>query len=315
MYASKPITPSFYPTAIMPLRKFWCEALRLFGSVGIAYIGVTVGVWLVFMILIPQLIMIDFSLRPLLPLREIGGPKDVWTLKNYFVLFINALHRTIFLKTIWSSMIVTGVALLICYPISFYLAKVVRGSRLSWMMIGLIIPYWINELLRLFAWQIILADSGIINQILLILRIISDPINFRAGNHAVILGMAYAYILFMVFPLYNVIESLDRNQLDAARDLGASWLKIHCRIVIPHAKPGIAVGCIMTFMLAAGSIAAPQLLGSPSSFWFTEIIYTSFETANWNLGGAYATVLAVLCLVFIFVMLKLFKVGLKELAR
>jgi spermidine/putrescine transport system permease protein len=315
MYASRPITHSFYPAAFKPISKFCGDALRIFGHVGIAYIVITVGAWLVFMILIPQLIMIDFSLRPLLPLREIGGPKDVWTLKNYIVLFTNELHRAIFLKTIWSSVIVTVVALAICYPISFYLAKVARGGRLGWLMVGLIIPYWINELLRLFAWQIILADSGILNQALLYLNLISDPINFRAGNHAVILGMAYAYILFMVFPLYNVLESLDRNQLDAARDLGSSWLRIHRRIVIPHAKPGIAVGCIMTFMLAAGSIAAPQLLGSPSSFWFTEIIYTSFETANWNQGAAYATILAVLCLVFIFIMLKIFKVGLKELAR
>jgi spermidine/putrescine transport system permease protein len=109
------------------------------------------------------------------------------------------------------------------------------------------------------------------------------------------------------------MESLDRNQIDAARDLGSSWLRVHRRIVIPHAKPGIAVGCIMVFMLSAGSIAAPQLLGSPSSFWFTQIIYTNFETANWNQGAAYAMVLALLCLIFIFGMLKIFKIGLKEL--
>ena len=179
---------------------------------------------------------------------------------------------------------------------------------------GLVIPYWINELLRIFAWQLILADSGILNQLLLFIGLIAEPLNFRAGNGAVIMGMAYAYILFMVFPLYNAMESLDRNQIDAARDLGSSWLRIHRRIVIPHAKPGIAVGCIMVFMLSAGSIAAPQLLGSPSSFWFTQIIYTNFETANWNQGAAYAMVLAILCLIFIFGMLKIFKVGLKELA-
>jgi spermidine/putrescine transport system permease protein len=111
------------------------------------------------------------------------------------------------------------------------------------------------------------------------------------------------------------MESLDRNQIDAARDLGASWLRIHRRIVIPHAKPGIAVGCIMSFMLAAGSIAVPQLLGSPSSFWFTQIIYTNFECADWNQGAAYATVLAVLCLVFIMVMLRVFRVSLKDFSR
>jgi spermidine/putrescine transport system permease protein len=289
--------------------------MRNFGSIGIIFILLTVGGWLIFMILVPQLIMLDFSFRPLLPLRKLGGPEDVYTLKNYMVLFSTPLHRAIFIKTIWSSVIVTFVALSLCYPISFYLAKVARGARFGWIMMGLIIPYWINELLRIFAWQLILADSGILNQLLLFIGLIAEPLNFRAGNGAVIMGMAYAYILFMVFPLYNAMESLDRNQIDAARDLGSSWLRIHRRIVIPHAKPGIAVGCIMTFMLAAGSIAAPQLLGSPSSFWFTQIIYTNFETANWNQGAAYAMVLAVLCLVFIFFMLKIFKVGLKELAK
>jgi spermidine/putrescine transport system permease protein len=289
--------------------------MRNFGSIGIIFILLTVGGWLIFMILVPQLIMLDFSFRPLLPLRKLGGPEDVYTLKNYIVLFSTPLHRAIFIKTIWSSVIVTFVALSLCYPISFYLAKVARGARFGWIMMGLIVPYWINELLRIFAWQLILADSGILNQLLLFIGLIAEPLNFRAGNGAVIMGMAYAYILFMVFPLYNAMESLDRNQIDAARDLGSSWMRIHRRIVIPHAKPGIAVGCIMTFMLAAGSIAAPQLLGSPSSFWFTQIIYTNFETANWNQGAAYAMVLAVLCLVFIFIMLKIFKVGLKELAK
>jgi spermidine/putrescine transport system permease protein len=297
------------------MHKLWQQGLKAFGGIGVAYILIALGAWLLFMILVPQLIMIDFSLRPLLPLRKMGGPEDVWTLKNYLYLFANELHRTIFIKTIWSSLIVTTVALAICYPISFYMAKVARGVRLSWLMIMLIIPYWINELLRLFAWQLILADAGILNQFLMVLGVVAEPINFRAGNSAVIVGMAYAYVLFMVFPLFNSMESLDRNQLDAARDLGASWFRIHWRIVIPYAKPGIAVGCIMTFMLAAGSIAAPQLLGSPSSFWFTELIYTNFETANWNQGAAYATVLAGLCLLFIFIMLKVFRVSLKELAK
>ena len=297
------------------MRDFWNDAYRKFGTIGITYILLTVGCWLLFMILIPQLIMFDYSLRPLLPLRKIGGPEDVWTLKNYIVLFTNELHRAIFLKTIWSSIIVTAAALGICYPISFYLAKVARGARFGWLMMALIVPYWINELLRIFAWQLILSDQGVLNKFLMVMGFIGDPVNFRSGDGAVIVGMAYAYILFMVFPLYNVMESLDRNQLDAARDLGSSWLRIHWRIVVPHAKPGIAVGCIMTFMLAAGTIAAPMLLGSPSSFWFTQVIYTNFECANWNQGAAYATVLAGLCLVFIFIMLRVFRVSLKELAK
>ncbi len=286
-----------------------------FGKTGTLVVLSLVGAWLLFMVIGPQLIAIDYSFRPLLPLRKIGGAEDIYTLKNYLTLFSNTLHRSVFIKTIWSSILVTSIATAVCYPVSFYLARVARGAKLSLMLMAIVVPYWINELLRIFAWQLILSDAGILNQLLMGLSLIHDPINFRAGNSAVILGMVYAYILFMVFPLYNAMESLDQNQVDGARDLGASWPTIHWRIVIPHAKPGIAVGCIMTFMLTAGSVAAPQLLGSPSSFWFTQIIYTNYETANWNLGTAYSEVLALLSLLFIFIMLKLFKVGLKDFIK
>ena len=286
-----------------------------FGKTGTLVVLSLVGAWLLFMVIGPQLIAIDYSFRPLLPLRKIGGAEDIYTLKNYLTLFSNTLHRSVFIKTIWSSILVTSIATAVCYPVSFYLARVARGAKLSLMLMAIVVPYWINELLRIFACQLILSDAGILNQLLMGLSLIHDPINFRAGNSAVILGMVYAYILFMVFPLYNAMESLDQNQVDGARDLGASWPTIHWRIVIPHAKPGIAVGCIMTFMLTAGSVAAPQLLGSPSSFWFTQIIYTNYETANWNLGTAYSEVLALLSLLFIFIMLKLFKVGLKDFIK
>lgn len=286
-----------------------------FGKTGTIIVVSLVGAWLIFMVISPQLIALDYSFRHLLPLSKIGGPEDVLTWKNYITLLTNPLHRTVFLKTIWSSILVTVLVLMICYPVSFYLAKIARGSKVYLLMVGILIPYWINELLRIFAWQLILSDSGILNQFLMFLHMINDPINFRAGNSAVILGMVYAYILFMVFPLYNAMESLDTNQIDGARDLGASWARIHWKIIIPHSKPGMAVGCIMTFMLAAGSVAVPQLLGSPSSFWFTQIIYSNYETANWNLGTAYSAVLALLCLVFMFTMLRIFKVGLKDLIK
>jgi spermidine/putrescine transport system permease protein len=289
--------------------------LNNFGRTGSLIVISLVGSWLIFMVIGPQLIALDYSFRHLLPLSRVGGPADVLTWENYLTLLTNTLHRLVFLKTIWSSIIVTLLALVVCYPISFYMAKIAKASSVSLMMVGIIIPYWINELLRIFAWQLILSDSGILNQVLLNLHIITDPVNFRAGNSAVILGMVYAYILFMVFPLYNAMESLDTHQIEGARDLGASWMRIHWKIVIPHSKPGMAVGCIMTFMLAAGSVAAPQLLGSPSSFWFTQIIYTNYETANWNLGTAYSEVLALLCLIFMFTMLKIFKVRLKDLLR
>jgi len=292
------------------------EVLRRYGPVLTGVILLAVAVWLALLVLLPQLMMIGFSFRPSLPPSKIGGPEDVFTVKNYLTLWTNQIHLSIFLKTIWASALVTATTLAVCYPVAYYLAQVAPKRRLPLLILMLVVPFWINELLRTFSWYIILAFNGPLNAILLGLGIIDEPQRFLGGDAGVIVGMVYVYILFMVFPLYNAIESLDRNQIEAARDLGAGWLRIHRRIVLPHAKPGIAVGCIMTFMLAAGSYAVPALLGGPNSRWFTEIIYNwFFEGGNWNQGAAYAFILLVLCIGFILGALRLFRVGLADIAK
>jgi len=292
------------------------EVLRRYGPVLTGVILLAVAVWLALLVLLPQLMMIGFSFRPSLPPSKIGGPEDVFTVRNYLTLWTNQIHLSIFLKTIWASALVTATTLAVCYPVAFYLAQVAPKRRLPLLILMLVVPFWINELLRTFSWYIILAFNGPLNAILLGLGIIDEPQRFLGGDAGVIVGMVYVYILFMVFPLYNAIESLDRNQIEAARDLGAGWLRIHRRIVLPHAKPGIAVGCIMTFMLAAGSYAVPALLGGPNSRWFTEIIYNwFFEGGNWNQGAAYAFILLVLCIGFILGAMRLFRVGLADIAK
>ena len=352
---------------------------RRYGAIMTGYMVVACGVWMIGMILLPQLLMVDYSLQyldrseesridqqieeqyitlqrtqsdlrrtgrelevasadeqPALLERqteleaEIGVIQEsiaelenrfvqaepVYSLANYEYLFTNSLHRAIFLKTIWATAIVTFVALVLCYPIAFYLAKVAPGERAGMLMLALIVPYWINEILRTFAWLMILSYNGIFNQVFTGIGVIDVPIDFLNQNLGVVIGMTYTYILFMVFPIYNTIDTLDKNQLEAARDLGAPWWRIHWRIVIPHAKPGIAVGCIMTFMLAAGSYAVPQILGGTSSLWFTQIIYNwFFEGGDWNVGSAYAFVLLVICVLFIMIMMRLFRVGLSDISR
>jgi spermidine/putrescine transport system permease protein len=120
----------------------------------------------------------------------------------------------------------------------------------------------------------------------------------------------------MILPIFNAVESLDHNQIEAARDLGSPWWRIHYRVVMPHAKPGIASGCTMVFMLVAGALAAPQILGGPSSLWFTQIIYQWFNTGgNWPRGSAYAFVLLVICIVFVMAVMRVFKVRFGEIAK
>lgn len=288
---------------------------RFGSSLAVGIIGM-IAIWLLGMVILPQLLMVDYSFRPNLFPSEIGGPKDVYSLGNYETLFSNLIHLKIFLKTIWSSVLVTALTLVVSYPIAFYLAKVATPRQAAFCLLLLVIPFWINEILRTFAWYIILAYKGPLNAMLLGLGVIDRPIRFLSGDGGVLIGMVYAYILFMIFPIYNAIESLDSNQVKAARNLGAGWIRTHWRVIIPHAKPGIATGCIMTFMLAAGSYAVPSLLGSPGSRWFTQIIYNwFFEGGDWNQGAAYAFLLLIICIGFIALVMRIFKVGLGDIAK
>lgn len=274
-----------------------------------------VAIWLVGMVLAPNLMMLDFSLRPNLMPNQIGSAADQYTVTNFIALFSDPVHRAIFFKTVWASALVTAATLIATYPLAFWLAKVATPRGMALALVALIIPFWINEVLRTLAWYILLAFNGPLNAVLLALGIIDAPVRWF-GDFGVLAGMVYAYILFMLFPIYNSIATLETAQIEAARNLGASTIRIHRRIVIPHAKAGIATGCVFTFMLAAGSYVAPALLGSPGSRWFTEIIYNwFFEGGNWNRGAAYALVLLVLCMMVVLAALRLFRVNLADVAK
>ncbi len=248
-----------------------------------------------------------------------AGMKERYSLKNFTTM--SKVHFRIFLMSLLYALCVTVLSFLICYPVAFVAATTESRGRLTLMLLLLVIPYAINELLRIFSWVMILEKNGILNATLDALGIINmqagEGIRFVASNGAVFVVMVYAYVLFMVFPMYNTIDTLDKNQIEAAKDLGASAWKIHTRVVIPHAKPGIAVGAIMTFMLSAGSIAAPEIVGRGlHPDWFSQLIYRRFfEADSWNQGSAYSLALLVACVIFIFITMAIFKVGIRDIAK
>lgn len=240
-------------------------------------------------------------------------PVKVYTFENYTEM--SGYHVQVFGKTILASLAVTVIAFLACYPIAYGAAKLATPGRAALILLALIIPYAINELLRVFAWLMILDYNGVLNRIIIWLG--GEPVRFLDSGLGVFVAMVYAYVLFMVFPIYNTIETLDTNQIEAARDLGASTWKIHTRVVLPHAKPGIAVGSIMTFMLSAGSFSVPHIMTRGTAPpWFSQLIYSKFyDSFYWNQGAAYAFTLLIACVVFIFIMMKVFKVGIRDIAR
>ena len=160
------------------------------------------------------------------------------------------------------------------------------------------------------------VEVDIRKNILISLGFIDTSINFIAMDIALYTGLTYAYILLMIFPLYNAIESLDTNQLEAAKDLGSSTIRTHWRIVIPHAKAGIASGCTMVFMLTAGALATPVVLSSPNTYWFTQLIYQWFNmNDNWSRGSAYSIILLIVSVIFVLTMMRIFKVRIGEIIK
>ncbi|MBB4101881.1 ABC transporter permease [Allorhizobium borbori] len=292
-------------------------------GLGVAlFVGLGVGFWILFLIALPQIAMFDFSLRHNLPPSEIGGAKDVYTLSNYAAFFqsadgsANVLDMGVLFKTMLAAVFVTIIDVLICYPIAFILAHSARGVAARLMVIGLIVPFWVNEILRAFAFRVIFGATGVLNGIGMGMGLWDSPIDFIRADIALYSGLTYAYILLMIFPIYNAVEALDRNQIEAARDMGASWWRVHWRVVLPIAKPGIASGATMVFMLTAGALAAPQILGGPSNLWFTQVIYQWFnEAGDWQRGSAYAAILLLCCMLFVMLVMRVFKVDIGAIGR
>ena len=307
-------------TLVRHLREFH---RRNGAGLSVFLLGAT-GFWILFMIVLPQLFMVDFSFRSNVPPPKWGTPEHHYTLEHYrYMIYggggegsFNVIDLQVFFKTIAAAILVTLFDAALCYPIAWYLAQVARGGWARLMVLALVVPFWINEILRAFAFHILFGASGVLNRGLMAAGVLDEPYDFVREDIALYAGLGYAFILLMIFPIYNAIESLDKNQVEAARDLGAPWWRIHWRVVIPHARPGITSGCTMVFMLTAGALAAPQILGGPGSLWFTQIIYQAFNQAgNWARGSAYAIILLVSCIVLVLALLKAFKVRLGEIAR
>lgn len=285
--------------------------------------------WLLILLILPNLTMFESSFRPYLPVTEIGGPRDVYSLDNYKSIFENptdvslfgiafsiGVRLKVFLLTIFYSIVVTLITFALAYPLSYYLAKIVRPKSLPTLFLLLFVPLWVSEVLRSFAWFIILTLKGPLNVVLMALGIITTEIRWISGFSPVIIGLVYTYVLFMVFPIYNAMQSLDSNQIEAAEDLGSPWWRTHLRIILPHSKPGIASGAVMVFMLSAGSLLVPAIINSTTGNWFTQTIQgIMLEGQDWNAGAAFAFMLLLVCTLIVSLAMRVFRVKLSDIAK
>lgn len=256
--------------------------------------------WLVVFFIIPMLIVIAVSLSSRTPYGEIIFR---WTLGNY-ARFFDALYISIFAQTLFVAAATTICTILMGYPLAYYIAGMPPQIRQKGLILCMI-PFWINFIIRSYAWVIILRTQGVINTILLKLGIVDLPVQFLYNEGAVMVGMVYALLPFMILPVYVSIEQLDHRLLEAAADLGASPFRAFRKITLPLTMPGIAAGTILVFISSLGMFVIPDVMGGSKAALVGNVIQNQFLSArDWPFGSALSILLALLSLVLIFLYYK-----------
>ncbi len=231
-----------------------------------------------------------------------GGISRPWSLESY-----RRLADPIYLGILWRSFWIAGAATALCLLLGFPLALFISraGSRKNLYLSLVILPFWTSFLVRTYAWMFLLRDTGLINTALQKLGLIHDPLPLLYNDGAVILGLVYGYLPFMVLPLYATLERLDRNLLEAAADLGARpWVAL-TRVIIPLSAPGIRAGAILVFIPCLGAYLTPDLLGGGKTVMIGNLIQNQFTTArDWPFGSAVSLTLMAIVLVLLLVFVR-----------
>jgi spermidine/putrescine transport system permease protein len=266
--------------------------------------------WPLLMLLVPGVIWL--SLFVIVPLSftiamsfwksTIFGTSPDFQFGNYMEIFRAPLYRDLLLKTLRISLITTLLSLLISYPIAYFLSMQ-SGTRKAVLVLLLFLPFWTSYVIRTFVWLPILGRTGAINQLLLSVGMISEPLPWLIYNEGTIyLGLVYVYTLFMTLPIYLSIEKIDPRLIEAATDLGATPSWVFLRIIFPLSLPGVLSGCLMVFLLAVSAYVTPQLLGGASGIMFSNMIAAQFlSNNNWALGAALSVTLSAFVLLILVV--------------
>ncbi|WP_146343919.1 ABC transporter permease [Phaeobacter marinintestinus] len=245
------------------------------------------ALWIFLLIVLPHIGMIALSLR-----EKVAPRVYEFGFGNYIDFIQEPIYWNTLLRTGSMSILVTFLALLIGFPIAYYIAKIAGQRSKGALFLLCLIPLWVSDLIRAFGWILLLRETGVASTFLQWTGAIDQPIEFLYNDITVVVGLVYTVILFMIVPLVSTLDGMDDAMVEAGYNLGGSGFTVLRRIIIPYAMPGIVSGCIVVFMLTAGSYLTPILLGGKNSSWFTEQIYDQFITRfNWESGAAFGFLL------------------------
>jgi len=278
--------------------------------------GTVIGVpyvWLLLFFLLPFLIVLKISfaefrlgLPPYTPLLEwIEGSylQIRLALGNYLFLLDDPLYALAYLNSLKVAAVATGIALLIGYPMAYAIARASPSWRSVFLLL-VILPFWTSFLIRVYAWIGILKNNGLINNALMALGLIDEPLPLLNTEFSLYVGIVYSYLPFMVLPLYATLEKMDVSLMEAAADLGCRPFKVFLTVTLPLSMPGIVAGSMLVFIPAVGEFVIPDLLGGAGTLMIGKVLWSEFfNNRDWPVASA----VAIAMLVFLVIPIVIFQ--------
>lgn len=218
-------------------------------------------------------------------------------LGNYLLLADDPLYYSAYLSSLKMAAISTVLCLMIGYPMAYAIAKAPKHRQPLLLML-VMLPSWTSFLIRIYAWMGLLSNTGLINHVLLYLGVIKEPLQILNTNIAVYIGIVYAYLPFMILPLYSTLSKMDGSLLEAAADLGARKLQAFWQVTWPLSRGGVIAGCMLVFIPAVGEFVIPELLGGPDSLMIGKVLWQEFfNNRDWPMASALAMVMLLLLII------------------
>jgi spermidine/putrescine transport system permease protein len=257
------------------------------------------GLWLLLFFLVPIALMFGYSL---MPRGMYGGVERGFTFEHY-ARFFDPLYLDVLRRTFVWSLVCTVVCLLLGYPVAYVIARTRRWRNLLLFLV--VLPFWTSFLVRTFAMIFLMRDTGLINSWLLELGVIRQPLTLLYTPFAVMVGLVYGFLPFMILPIYASLEKLDPSLLEAAEVLGARPRARFWRVTLPLSMPGVVAGCLLVFIPALGSFLTADLLGGAKELMIGNLVQNQFSAArNWPFGSAASFIVMALVIAAVLLYLK-----------
>jgi len=252
--------------------------------------------WLLFLVLVPNLLVVGASVMSRSPATFLSLPLNLDAYRQ----LLDPLYLNVFLHSLSMAAVTTLVCLLIGYPFAWALSRVGKRSQVLLIFL-LIVPFWTHSLVRTYALKLILATNGLLNSALMSLGIVDEPVQMLYTQGAVVIGLVYLLLPFMILPLYSVFEDLREELLLASRDLGAGRLGTFIHVIVPLTLPGVLAGVMLVLLPAMGLFFVPDILGGSRNLLVGNVIKNQFlDARNWPFGAAASIVLTLAMALLMF---------------